>query len=722
MSLLVRGIKTNNQGLGALDAAIAKKEADKAVFESNVSDFNTLLLGYESDSNYLGKKSKTILNEYASAFEKAIDAYSADPSEENKRRVEELKLITTDFYNKAVAARKNSLAQLQSVIQSPTAYRETLSQAQQMFAEAEDADVTAQFDPLTNQMYISQGDIQNMIIGEDGYYNGENPLFFTSRNKFGEIKGEGSWADENGDRYINIIGQDAVTDELGNVVTKSGRDRVIDAFVETGIYDSSPYQDTAIYNYINDVKGVKLETLRGEEGMRQLEQMIFDIKQDPAELEMALRYYGGLEADYVSGMASKERSEAQQARYNELFSGQVTERPLDPNARPQLTGTYQDRQLGAYYVDMFTGVGYDSSQMAGLEENEQLRGFNMLSDGSMVVYIDRKLVEIDEDTGEEIPLGTEQEFRVIGPDSDLYLNIENEVRGTGVISEMIDRSIRSQKAKESRENARIINGYYERDEIIRRGGSVDTSGLTEEQLRTATTPQFTAVQEAQQEREEEIRRSGSVRQTEAELAMNRVPPHIRDKYYTEDKKKEGSDEFYEVPENALFRGTGNNQKVVVDGEVIGEYVSVFDYSTGKYRGLGMRPQSRSAVARFIDGVMRFFSPEESEQDVIFEYSEEGPSQVGAEEAQNATPPEQREEFDALSPEMRSKLQEVSTESVETISNLSPEIKNKVEERIGNKADVFVKLEPNSDNTADLVIFVDSLGQELAIDPILVERE
>ena len=198
MSLLVRGIKSQGQGLGALDAAIVKAEADKAVFENNMTDFNTLLMGYEADSNYLGKKVKTILTEYANAFENAIDMYSSDPSKENKQKVEELKLITTDFYNKATAARKNSLKQLQAVIQNPQGFEKTLSQAQQEFAAAEDGrEVIARFDPITNQMYISQGQTQGMLLGEDGYYNGENPLYFGGRNKFGEIMAEGSWAAAN---------------------------------------------------------------------------------------------------------------------------------------------------------------------------------------------------------------------------------------------------------------------------------------------------------------------------------------------------------------------------------------------------------------------------------------------------------------------------------------------------------------------------------------------
>ena len=92
MSLLVRAIKTSNSGLGGgLSGAIKKAEADKALYEANMTEFDTLLTGYESDANYLGKKSKTILTEYANAFENAIDMYSADPSKENKQRVDELK-------------------------------------------------------------------------------------------------------------------------------------------------------------------------------------------------------------------------------------------------------------------------------------------------------------------------------------------------------------------------------------------------------------------------------------------------------------------------------------------------------------------------------------------------------------------------------------------------------------------------------------------------------
>lgn len=714
MSLLVRGIKSNGQGLGALDAAIVKKEADKAVFENNVTDFNTLLTGYEADSNYLGKKSKTILTEYANAFENAIEMYSSDPSKENKQKVEDLKLVTTDFYNKAAGARKNSLEQLQAVLQSPQNFEKTLSQAQKEFAAAEDAEVIARFDPVTNQMYISQGQTQGMLLGEDGYYNGENPLYFGGRNKFGEIMAEGSWAQANQTTYMPIIGQDAIIDPEGNVVRKSGRDRVIEAFVETGMYDTSPYQETAIYNYINDIKGVKLETLEGEQGMRQLEQMIFEIKQSPEELEKALRYYGGLEADYIAGSASRVRDQAEQERFDELFSGQVrTRQDRDELPLPeQRTGIYQDPYFGAYDVEMFSGAGYNATEMTGLGENEQLRGFNMQSDGTMLVYIDEKIETVDPDTGEVTPGGTRQEFRVIGPDSDLYQNIENEVAGTGIIADMISESKDNQNTRESRENARIINEFYEVDELKRRAERAKTNRLTAEQLETATTTQA----ERQEQQEQELRSSGSVAETEEELTMNRLPQSIREEFYSEgDKNDQG---FYNVPERAKFRGS---KDVVVDGEVVGERVVTFNPNTGKYETKGMQPPQRSAFRRFVDGIQRFFSSGDADAETTFEYTEEATSEVGREPAQETTTPEQSEPVDALSPELRSKQQETAKESAEIIASLPPEIQDKVSQEIGGERGVFVKLVPNSANTADVVIFVDSLGEELARDTILVER-
>lgn len=715
MSLLVRSIKTSNSGLGGgLAGAIKKAETDKALYETNMTEFDTLLTGYESDSNYLGKKSKSILSEYASAFENAIDMYSADPSKENKQKVDEIKLITTDFYNKAVAARQNSLKQLQGVITNPQGYEMTLAQAQQSFAESEDANVMARFDPTTNQMYVSQGGSPGMLVGEDGYYNGENPLFFAGRNKFGSIMAEGSWAQANGDRYIATIGREALLDPEGSVIKKSGRDQVIDAFVETGIYDTSPYQETAIYNYINDIKGVGLETLEGEGGMRQLEQMIFEIKQSPAELEKALRYYGGLEADYIEGMASRVRSQQQQERFDELFSGQVrTRQDRDELPLPeQRTGIYQDPYFGAYDVEMFSGAGYNATEMTGLGENEQLRGFNMQSDGTMLVYIDEKIETVDPDTGEVTPGGTRQEFRVIGPDSDLYQNIENEVAGTGIIADMISESKDNQNTRESRENARIINGYYQSDEVQRRGGQVDTSGLSEEELRNATTTQA----ERQEQQEQELRSSGSVAETEEELTMNRLPQSVREEFYSEgDKNDQG---FYNVPERAKFRGS---KDVVVDGEVVGERVVTFNPNTGKYETKGMQPPQRSAFRRFVDGIQRFFSSGDADAETTFEYTEEATSEVGREPAQETTTPEQSEPVDALSPELRSKQQETAKKSAETIASLPPEIQDKVSQEIGGERGVFVKLVPNSANTADIVIFVDSLGEELARDTILVER-
>lgn len=743
MSLLVRAIKTSNSGLGGgLSGAIKKAEADKALYEANMTEFDTLLTGYESDANYLGKKSKTILTEYANAFENAIDMYSADPSKENKQKVDELKLITTDFYNKAIAARQNSLKQLQSVIQNPGSYEKTLAQAQQAFAESEDADVMARFDPTTNQMYISQGDAPGMLVGEDGYYNGENPLFFNTRQKFGEIMAEGSWAQANGSRYINTIGNEAVLDPEGNVLKKSGRDQVIDAFVETSIYETSPYQETAIYNYINDVRGVSLESLEGEGGMRQLEQMIVDIKQDPSELEKALRYYGGIEADYIEGMASRARSEAQQERYDEIFSGGYRTRAtidesrvlgpegVDQDGNVTMVDAqdyiFEDAYQGAYDVYMFEGTGYTRSDMPGLEPDEILRGFNIQADGKMVILIDTKYVETSDDTGDETR-GVREEFRVIDQDSDLYRNIENEVAGTGIVSTMIEESIIRKKRREDAENLRINRSFYEAEELRRRGGQVDFSGLNEAQLRGATTTQAERERAEQQRTEEEIRRNNpntgaeSRRRRDHLIDLSRLPEEIREKYYNDQTRKAGSPYFYNVPERATLKGTGTSQDVMLDGEKIGEYKSYFDANEGRYKGLGMTPPTRSAFRRVVEGIQRYFSSGETDPTIPFEYTEEATSEVGSEPAQETTAPEQRESVDALGPELREKQQEVARESSETIANLPPEIKDKVVQEIAGERGVFVKLVPNSDNTADIVIFVDSLGEELAKDSILVER-
>ena len=700
MSLLVRAIKTSNSGLeGGLSGAIKKAEADKALYEANMTEFDTLLTGYESDANYLGKKSKTILTEYANAFENAIDMYSADPSKENKQRVDELKLITTDFYNKAIAARKNSLKQLQSVIQNPASYEKTLAQAQQAFAESEDAEVMARFDPTTNQMYISQGGSPGMILGEDGYYNGENPLFFNTRQKFGEIMAEGSWAQANGDRYINTIGNDAVLDPEGNVLKRSGRDQVIDAFVETGIYETSPYQETAIYNYINDVRGVSLESLEGEGGMRQLEQMIVDIKEDPAELEKALRYYGGIEADYIQGMASRARSVAQQERYDEIFSGGYRTRPtidesevLDPEAADAQDYVFEDVYQGAYDIHMFEGTGYTRPDMPGLEPDEILRGFNIQADGKMVVLIDTKYVETNADTGEE-KKGVREEFRVIDQSSDLYRNIENEVAGTGVISTMIEESAIRKKQREDAENLEINRSFYEAEELRRRGGQVDFSGLNTSDLEAATDSDPISV------------------------------------YYTDDKKLDNG--LYKIPKNAVYvdipdseaARTGASKNVVVDGEVVGELYRAYPPEGGRMEDVGMRrknPEYSGFGARIRD-VLRYFSGEESPR-VEYEYTEDAKSEVGSEPAQETTPPEQRESVDALSADQRETLQRVSSESQATMNALPETTRSKVEEAIGDKTDVFVKIEPNSTGTADLVIFVDSLGQELAMPTIVVESE
>ena len=123
MTLLSRGIRSGGQGRpGFIDVAIAKAEGEKAQKEATLDAFSTQLEGLKSGGTYLGETSRTILAEFGNAFETAMNAYAADPSKENKDRLNQIKTQAKDFQNMAVAARQNSLNQYNAVRQNPDAY------------------------------------------------------------------------------------------------------------------------------------------------------------------------------------------------------------------------------------------------------------------------------------------------------------------------------------------------------------------------------------------------------------------------------------------------------------------------------------------------------------------------------------------------------------------------------------------------------------------------
>lgn len=473
MSLLTRGIGSTGQGLSYMDKAIQKFEQDKKELETNTAQYQSQLMGIESSGTFFGEKSRTILNEYARAFEDAIDMYSADPSQENKAMVDNIKLQTLDFYNRAVASRQNNLTTFQAVTQNPNDYQMTLEQAQAEFASREDQGVGARYDVESGQMLVDNGS-GFTLLGNDGHYNGEDPLFYATRTRIGAIKVPGEWATSQKARLLPSINEREVKDDEGNIITRSGFDRGVEDFVETNLAANSPYQETAIYNYLQH-KGYNLEEMTGEEGARRLEALIVETKENPEKLMEALTFQGQKEMAYLSGVASHEAMKATAVRRAEVFSGQVEFRGDREVAFPgtsslvggvPIVNTPLDEFLGARSVNRFVS-DLNGSQIAGLKTKnldgiiEVLKGMNMDAEGNMVLEI---LVETPaQDETEESTF--KQEFRVVKPGSELYENVVSHVGNNDIIGAMINKSIQTKALVEEERNNSAIRGLYERSQL-----------------------------------------------------------------------------------------------------------------------------------------------------------------------------------------------------------------------------------------------------------------
>lgn len=510
MTLLSRGITSSQQGLSYIDRAIAKAEADDKEFQTNLDTYNDLLSGVKSGGTYLGKASRNILNEYANAFESAIDMYAADPSAENEQRIQQLKLQTKDFYNRAIAARQNSLEQLNGVRQDPAAYSVSLAKAQQDFAEIEDADPTARFDMNTMSMYVGDNRSEQ-LLGNIGYYNGAEPMFFDKAAQLGTIQVEGAWGMENLERFYDFIDA-TIPDDKPNV----GKQKIIEAFMETARPTSSSYQETAIYNYLQDIKGVDLTKIESETELRD---RILEVRNNGAELTAALEHMAGLEYDYMVGAkAAKEQAKAAKL-FNETFRGDTESRGPRPETPPFLytntgeTGAatrYSDPYAGVEGVRMLSkpmGAGTEEGDIAGLDhyagELGQLVGYDVDALGRIVALVHSFKPDPDD---EEKSIMT-PEFVVLDGDAedprmnDLYNNLRGKLRRDGMFSILQGQSIMRMAQHENDENRRRIAEAYANSENVETPAEFQIT-VTPEEVRAATGPSLN--ERRKQQRQEEI--------------------------------------------------------------------------------------------------------------------------------------------------------------------------------------------------------------------------
>jgi len=313
-------------------------------------------------------------------------------------------------------------------------------------------------------MYVDGGEGEQMI-GELGYYNGENPLFYSKAAQLGSIKGEGTYAHSNYDRYAGIIGTDI------------GKDKFIEAFMETARPQTSEYQETAIYNYLMDKKGVDLTKITNES---ELVQRILEVRNDASELTAALEHMGELEYNYALGIQAAKSTEKIRETYDSLFNRQQMYRgERDAITFDSYLGTdtayipeeaYQDQFLGARGVNTFkSALGADA--VIGLKTKnqdgiiEKLRGMNMLADGSMVLALDVETPIVDPDTNEELPSQFKREFRVVQPGSELYENVVSYIGSPAIVNSMYEQAVANKARVEKSREDQITSYLYAQSQL-----------------------------------------------------------------------------------------------------------------------------------------------------------------------------------------------------------------------------------------------------------------
>ena len=603
MTLLSRAIGSSGQGLGYLDKMIEKSELEDQKFEANINQYNTMAGGVKSAATYMGKTSRGILNEYARAFETAIDNFAADPSADNERVIEQIRLQTQDFYNRASATRQNSMANLNAVRENPENYSVSVAKAQQMFSDLEDNDMSARFDLDSMTMYVGDGQSQ-MQIGDAGYYNGSQPLVYDKAAQLGAIKAEGSWGSSHLDQFMGMVDPN----------DKKGREKIIEAFMETARPSSSAYQETAIYNYLQDIKGLDLTQIDNE---TELQERILEVRNDASELTAALRHMGELEYNYMAGAKAAKGIAAANATFNELFRGDVDTRTdiSESGEDPYVLTQTGETGAATRYSDPFAGVTgvrmlekpltADSGEggLAGVSDfGDVLVGYDVDALGRIVVEVEKKVVDPDDEENETMI----REFHVLDDESgDLYRNLRADLKGKGIFGLLQEQSIARKMYREKSANDRAIAEAYANSDLE---PTLPEHRLTTtpEEVRAATGP---SLRQTQSERNREQRREEfnevSTVEKQSVIALAGLPKNIRQSYYSEEDKNSFGN--YNIPEGATMKG--NN--VVVNGEEVGKRVTQRSSETGKYETRGMVPIQKNAIQRFFQGVGRLFGPSDS---------------------------------------------------------------------------------------------------------------
>lgn len=496
MTLLTRGIGTRGQG-SYLSKAIASFESDKAQQDKAIETFSTELGGIRSGGTYLGDSSRTILNEFANAFEGALDDYSRDASAENKARLNQIKTQALNFQRAAIGARQNSINQYQLTVTNPDDYtKDVRDNALNTFNQYENADdMTARFDMDSMEMFIGSQDAGMQSLGRAGYYNGATPLFYSKKPEIGSIKAEGEYATSHYDQYAPTI------------MSEGGKDQFIEGFVETARFDSSGYQDTAIMNYLLDEKNISRDDAAFLERIR-------EVRDDSVELNNALQYMGELEYNQLLSIKTGNDRAAQGAQLASLFRGdRDTRTDMTPTQEPELVSDdpAQAETGSAMYIDNMRGVNSvrmlgsalttESGEggIAGLDEfGDVLVGYDVDSTGAIVVEVHKEVV----DPNDEEQTIMKPSFHVLHGDEDLYMNIRRQLEGKGIFGLLQGEAILRQEVREKEVNDRRISQAYANTQDVETPSQFETT-TTAADVRRVTGPSLN--QQRRDQRAQEVK-------------------------------------------------------------------------------------------------------------------------------------------------------------------------------------------------------------------------
>ena len=228
-----------------------------------------------------------------SEFERAIQEYAKNPTEEASRTLQAIKVDANNFLAMAAASRAANLTELKTASENPELYVETLDDMMQQFKDREEGTLNAKWNPQTGQMEIVHSDGKTQLVYDDPVYSGSDPLAFTKR-KIDAVPETGQWSVKN--RSI-FEGSRTMKKEtfVADVAATFSRAHIHDV-------NESPYVNAAIL-YDLSLTGADLGSSAVIEGART------EVLSNPEERKRILEQYGRLEGENLWGIFKAEDEE-----------------------------------------------------------------------------------------------------------------------------------------------------------------------------------------------------------------------------------------------------------------------------------------------------------------------------------------------------------------------------------------------------------------------------